>query len=88
MGEDDFRLESYDSLKRGKIREISGTPGSGLWQIYFEDGFCHIQSGYGLRTLAECYGSLHNATGKLIRYETDELNVMTYFLPEDDFPLE
>jgi len=78
-------LEDDDELRTGTIKEISGLPGSALWQVYFgEDDPCHIESGSGLRTLASVYGGLVNAGGKRIRYKTDLLNVMTYFQPVED----
>lgn len=82
MMSDSFDPVSEDKLFVGRIREISGAPGSGIAQIYFDDGaFCHIESGHGLRVLRDAYGSLEKARGKTIRYETDDLNVMTYFEP-------
>jgi hypothetical protein len=69
----------------GRIKDINGPWDSGLWQVYFYDGtFCHIESGYGVRTIAQCYGNLQNAIGKSISYGTDYLNVMTCFKPIED----
>ena len=69
----------------GRIKEISGPVGSGLLQVYFDDGsLCHIESGYGVRTIAQCYGSLHEAKGKVIGYYTDSFNMMVCFEPVDD----
>ena len=82
-------MENYETelaeLRIGKIERISGSMGSGLWQVYFEDGAsCHIESGYGVRAIAQCYGNLHDAQGKLIRYCTDSFDVMTCFEPIED----
>jgi hypothetical protein len=82
-------IEKYqiepEELRYGRIKAIGGSRGSGLWQVYFKDGtFCHIESGYGVRTVAYCYGSLQNAIGKLIRYCTDDLGMMTCFEPIED----
>jgi hypothetical protein len=66
----------------GTIKNISGARSSGLWQIYFEGGgFCHIESGFGLRVMSQAYGGLMHAIGKTIRYKTEGLNVMSYFEP-------
>jgi len=74
-----------EEMRLGRIKGIGGPWGSGLWQVYFEDGTsCHIESGYGVRTIAHCYGDLQNAKGKLIRYCTDDLGVMTCFEPIED----
>jgi hypothetical protein len=84
-----MEIENYETelpeLRIGRIKGIGGPWGSGLWQVYFDDGTsCHIESGYGVRTIAQCYGNLPNARGKLIRYCTDYLNVMTCFEPMED----
>lgn len=80
----DLHSDDDSELRTGTIKEISGLRGSGLWQVYFEDDFCHIESGTGLRTLESAYGGLANARGKTIKYKTDSLNVMTYFQPIED----
>ena len=77
-------IENYEAkleeMRYGRIEGIGGSWDSGLWQVYFEDGtFCHIESGYGVRTIAQCYGNLKNAQGNLIYYCTDDLNIMTCF---------
>jgi hypothetical protein len=63
----------------GLIKDISGARGSGLWQVYFEDGrYCHIEAN-GLRVMDRVYGGLENAIGKVIKYKTEDLNIMTCF---------
>ena len=74
-----------DPLEEGIISGITGHPLGGLYQIHFEDGrVAHLQSGMGARQFVSVYGSLGNAVGKRIRYETDSLNVMRYFEPIED----
>lgn len=84
-----MQIENYETelaeLCIGRIKGIGGSMSSGLWQVYFEDGAsCHIESGYGVRAIARCYGNLHDVRGKLIRYCTDCFNVMTRFEPIED----
>ena len=84
-----MNMENYETelaeLRTGRIKAIGGPWDSGLWQVSFEDGAsCHIESGYGVRTIAQCYGNLQDARGKPIRYYTDSLNVMTCFEPIED----
>ena len=84
-----MHIDNYETelaeLRIGRIKGIGGPWSSGLWQVYFEDGTaCHIESGYGVRTIAQCYGNLQDARGKLIRYYTDSFNVMTCFEPIED----
>lgn len=78
-------LNEVTEPRLGRIKKINGPIGSGLWQVYFDDGsFCHIESGYGVRTIAQCYGSLHEAQGKVIGYHTNSFNMMICFEPVDD----
>ena len=78
---------------RGTIAAISGHPMSGLWNIHFEDGnSCHIESGYGVRQLAACFGA-REGTGDLqdkiegqdIIYSVDCMNILCGFTPTSEW---
>ena len=72
-------------LKTGTITGITGNPMSGLWTIHFMSGAsAHIESGYGIRALVACFGSLDDARGKTITYTTDMFGVMVGFSPVED----
>ena len=79
--------------KRGTIAAISGHPMSGLWQLHFEDGFsCHIESGYGMRNLARCFGATEGTgdiqekiEGQEVIYSIDDLGILIGFTPLEDW---
>jgi len=79
--------------KVGVIAGISGHPMSGLWELHFEDGTSvHIESGYGVRSLAACFGATEG-TGDLsekikcqkIVYSVDAFGVLEGFTPIDEW---
>ena len=70
-------------MKKGVISRLSGGM-SGLWQIVFEDGSsCSIESGFGVRQLVNCFGSINDIKGKAIEYKVDEFGVLVGFNPID-----
>ena len=76
---------TISELKTGTITGITGNPMSGLWTIHFMSGAsAHIESGYGIRALVACFGSLDDARGKTITYTTDMFGVMVGFSPVED----
>ena len=78
---------------KGTIAGISGNMMSGLWQLHFENGqTCHIESGYGVRQLAACFGATEGSgdlqekiEGKEVVYSVDEFGVLEGFTPIDDW---
>ena len=79
---DEYGENNSGQFNLGVIKDISGYLGSGLWQIYFEDGgYCNIESGHGLRVMSQVYNGLENAIGKAIEYKAGEMNVMISFRP-------
>ena len=62
---------------------------SGLALLAFTNGqVVYVESGYGLRSLASCFGATEGKgdlqekiLGRKIRYETDFMNVMEWFAP-------
>lgn len=78
---------------RGTIAAISGHPLSGLWNLHFEDGSsCHIESGYGVRQLAACYGCREgidnlqdHIEGQDIIYTVDCFNILCGFTPTTEW---
>lgn len=75
------------------IAGISGHPMSGLWELIFTDGYsCFIGSGYGVRSLAACFGATEGTgdlqekiEGQEIVFSVDGLNVLEGFTPADDW---
>jgi hypothetical protein len=75
------------------IAGLSGHPMSGLWELVFTDGYsCFIESGYGVRNLAVCFGAsegagdlLEKIQGQEIVFSVDGLNLMCGFTPSDDW---
>ena len=64
------------------ILGFSGHPLSGMWHIHLDNNdFIHVESGFGIRQIVECFGDLKRAIGKRIRYQTDWLNVLEWFEP-------
>jgi len=64
------------------ILGFSGHPLSGLWHIHLDNGdFVHLESGYGARAIAACFGDLEKAVEKRVRYQTDWLGVLEWFEP-------
>jgi len=61
---------------------FSGLSTSGLWHVHFSNGdIAHLESGYGARVLAECFGDLEKAVGKHVRYHKDWLGILEWFEP-------
>ena len=80
-------------LARRIIAGIAGHPMSGLWNLVFMDGnTVHIESGYGVRNLARCFGA-SEGKGDLqdkirnqdVYYSVDALGVLEWFLPADEW---
>lgn len=76
---------SMNAYKTGKILGICGHPLSGLAHIIIQGNdfseVVHLESGFGLRQIANAFGSLEAAKGKTIRYSTDFLSVLEGFSP-------
>ena len=55
---------------------------SGLWDLVFEDGrIVHIESGYGVSSLASCFGATgddlqEKISGQEIVYTIDDMNIL------------
>jgi hypothetical protein len=65
-----------------RIKDFYINGGSGLAEIEFMDGsIALIESGFGLRQIAGCFGSLSNAIGKKILFKINEWGVMAGFSP-------
>jgi len=85
--------EELDRTQVGVIAGISGHPMSGLWELHFADGSsAHIESGFGVRTLAQAFGATEGAgdlqekiKGKKIAYVVDEYGIFTVFTPYGEF---
>ena len=79
--------------KQGIIKGLTGHPMSGLWQLRFEDGHvAHIESGFGVRQLASCFGAtegtgdlLEKIVGQEIVYSVDEFGVLEGFAPIEEW---
>lgn len=79
------------NLQKGTIVNLSGHPMSGLWTLLFDNGFAHIQSGYGVRQLASAFGAtegtgdlLEKFVGQEVYYSTDDFGVLEAFTPVDE----
>jgi hypothetical protein len=77
----------------GKIKGIGGVKGSGLATLEFEDGSSvMIDSGFGIRQLANCYEA-HESKGDLLDkirgqeliYTVDDFGILAGFSPLADF---
>jgi hypothetical protein len=77
----------------GVIKDVTGTPGSGLANLNFTDG-CSvlIESGFGLRQLAACFGAEQGAgdlnrkiRGQKIVYTLDDFGILAGFSHYADF---
>jgi len=81
-----------ETMRKWTIAGIGGHPMSGLWTLQFEDGSsAHIESGYGVRALASCFGAtegtgdlLMKIRGKEIYYSVDAFGVLEAFTPVDE----
>jgi hypothetical protein len=80
------------NTKVGTILGISGHPMSGLWTLHLDSGSALIESGYGVRILAACFGAtegtgdlLDKIRGKKIAYRVDAFGVLEGFTPYDEF---
>jgi hypothetical protein len=80
-------------LARRIIAGVSGHPMSGLWTLVFMDGTrVHIESGHGVRQLAECFGATEGK-GDLqdkirnqdVYYSVDAFGVLEAFTPADEW---
>jgi hypothetical protein len=66
---------------------------SGLWMLAFQSGrIAHIESGYGVRQLAACFGASEGSgdlseriTGQDIYWSTDEFGVFAGFTPAEEW---
>jgi len=80
-----------DRMKFGTISGLSGHPMSGLWMLEFEDtNPVFIESGYGVRTLAQAFGAtegkgdlLEKIKGKRIRFTCDAFGILEGFSEVD-----
>lgn len=71
--------------KTAKILGFSGHPLSGLWHIHLSNGdFVHVESGFGIRQMVECFGNLEKAVGRKVRYHKDWLGVLEWFEPLEE----
>jgi hypothetical protein len=80
-------------IYKDTISGLSGHPMSGLWLLQFESGrSVHIESGYGVRQLASCFGAtegsgdlLDKIVGKVVYWSYDEMGlVLGGFTPVDE----
>ena len=89
---DETLEEAMARLEFGTISGLSGHPMSGLWMLEFEDAApVAIESGYGVRQLAACFGAtegsgdiLEKIKGKRIRFSRDWVGVLEGFSPVDE----
>ncbi len=71
----------------GKITGFSGNFGSGIAFVVFDgegllDGSrVPVESGFGMRQIASCFGSLRAAIGRTVEYEVDEFGMLLSFSP-------
>lgn len=88
--------EPTDALYKDVIAGLHGHPMSGLWHLQFESGAAAgIESGYGVRQLAACFGAtegkgdlLEKIRGKEIFYSVDVFGVLCAFTPVENAPQE
>lgn len=96
-------MTEENSVRVGRIVGLSGDPMSGLWlleleEMAYDEGvplypvtvFVPIESGYGVRTLAACFGAtegtgdlLEKIVGREIEYEVDDLGILLRFAPTE-----
>ena len=92
-------MKEIYTVNRDIISGISGHPMSGLWMITFQSGrVAHIESGYGVRQLAACFGATEGEgdltekiAGKDIYWSPDDFGVFAGFTPAEEWtgdPLE
>lgn len=82
-------MPTVATVYRDIISSITGHPMSGLWTLLFESGaHAHIESGYGVRQLAACFGAtegsgdlLEKIAGQEIVYSLDDFGVLEGFTP-------
>lgn len=81
-------------LTKGTILRIAGHPMSGLCQLQLDSEIVHIESGYGVRHLASCFGAtegsgdlMEKIEGQVIWYSTDFMGVLESFIPDDQIDL-
>ena len=79
-------------VQRGTIIRISGHPMSGLWHLNISGRIVHIESGYGVRNLAYCFGATEGTgdlqekiIGQEIVYTVDDFGVLEGFTPIGDW---
>ena len=66
----------------GTIKSIAYTKGSGICQIVMEEGnMVCADAGPTFRMLSEAFGSVLEAKGHTIEYQTDNVGVMVGFSP-------
>jgi hypothetical protein len=64
---------------------------SGLWTLIFEDGSsAHIESGFGVRSLAACFGAtegtgdlMEKIEGEEIVFGVDDFGIVEWFIPSE-----
>lgn len=79
--------------RKARIEGISGHPMSGLWHLSMDNGdTVHIESGYGVRQLASCFGAtegegdlLKKIQGQEIVYSVDEFGALEGFTPFEEW---
>ena len=82
--------------RRGTIAGLSGNPMSGLWMLAMNTDFggetVFIESGYGVRNLAACFGAtegtgdlMEKIVGQDLVYSVDEMGVLYAFTPADEW---
>ena len=83
----DTDMEEKLVIEHGTIKEIVGHPMSGLWTIIFEEDevpSVHIESGYGIRTMVQCFGSYGDIMGKSIFFTRDSYGVLENFSRDEE----
>jgi len=64
----------------GIISKVESDVGSGIATLHFQDGSSVlVESGFGLRQLADAFEGEESVVGKPIVYERDEYGIMTTF---------
>jgi hypothetical protein len=64
-------------MKTGTIKQLKGEPGSGLAELFFEDGSSVLVENYGVRQLFDAFEDAEKP--HRIKYSVNKHNIMTGF---------